>query len=76
MNPKSQGERKRRLSRRDRGKTQRHRRSGSQQGRNKTIGNTTKVGCPFCMPTLAIRVDKKKALKRELRQIEKNREKR
>jgi hypothetical protein len=64
MDSKSRGRARRRSKLRDRGKTQRHRRSGSEQGRHRTLGNSQKVGCPFCMPTLSIRVHKKKVLKR------------
>jgi hypothetical protein len=68
MDHKSRGRARRRSKLRDRGKTQRHRRSGSEQGRNKTIGNSKKVPCPFCRPTLSIRLEKKQTTERYLKQ--------
>lgn len=40
-------------------------RSGSQQGRDKHLGNSAKYRCSHCLPSLAIRVCKTVALKRE-----------
>lgn len=55
------------LDKKKRGK----KRSGSEQGRRQRLGNGSKCGCPYCLPSLAIRVYKTLELKREMIQINK-----
>lgn len=63
-NPKSLGERGRRGKKMKR-QTSKYRKP-SPPAKQKFLGNHTKVGCPFCNPTLTIRLDKKRVLRREM----------
>lgn len=55
------------LDKKKRGK----KRSGSEQGRKKNLGNGSKCGCSYCLPSLAIRVHKTLELKKEMIQVNK-----
>lgn len=46
-------------------------RSGSEQGRHQQLGNSSKTGCPYCLPSLAIRVYKTIELKKEIVRLNK-----
>jgi hypothetical protein len=46
-------------------KNRNKKRSGSEQGRKKHLGNGSKCGCSYCLPSLAIRVYKTLELKQE-----------
>lgn len=69
---KSRGSKKRRNTIKYRGKTQRHGRTSSQQGRDRTIGNSKQVACSHCRATLSIRLHKKKYMEKEMLQYKKN----
>jgi hypothetical protein len=47
------------------------RRSGSQQGKDKYLGNSCRVRCSYCLPSLSIRVYKTLELKKEMCMINK-----
>jgi hypothetical protein len=55
------------LDKKKRGK----RRSGSEQGRKKHLGNGSKCGCSYCIPSLSIRVYNTLELKQEMIKLNK-----
>ena len=66
VNPKSRGARSRTTVVRFRGGPNNHRRRHSAPPKQIKLGNHTTKFCQFCTPSLSIRLDKKKDVKRQL----------